>query len=92
MANKDAPFGFRPINMDGSPYNGATLQAYIETTATAACFVGDPIKLSGTGTNTGGIMDVVYAVRADVPDPAFQEVWPSVSCPTGDTLSFLPAP
>jgi hypothetical protein len=24
MANVDSAFGFRPINMDGSPYNGAT--------------------------------------------------------------------
>ena len=59
MANKDAPFGFRPINMDGSPYNGATIQCYVTTTPTAALFIGDPVKLATSGANSTGVADVV---------------------------------
>ena len=48
MANTDAKFGFRPINRDGSPYNGATIPAYFVSTDTTAAFIGDAVKLSGT--------------------------------------------
>lgn len=48
MANTDAKFGFRPINRDGSPYNGATLACYFVATDTTAAFIGDAVKLSGT--------------------------------------------
>jgi len=51
MANVDAAFGFRPINMDGSPYNGANVRAVFATSATAASFIGDPIKIAGSSVN-----------------------------------------
>ncbi|MHC4316155.1 MAG: hypothetical protein ACYSW3_27245 [Planctomycetota bacterium] len=58
MANKDAAFGFRALNIDGSPYSGSTYRVRTLSTATAAIFVGDPVKLATTGVNTGGYMDV----------------------------------
>jgi len=48
MANSDAPFGFRPINKDGSPYNGATLRCVIAAADTTATFIGDPVILDGS--------------------------------------------
>jgi hypothetical protein len=63
MANADAAFGFRPINMDGSPYNGGTQRCHIATTATAAVFVGDPVKISGASSQ--GYPGVVQAAAGD---------------------------
>ena len=48
MANVDAPFGFRPINRDGSPYNGATLRAVFAAGDGTATFIGDAVKTAGT--------------------------------------------
>ena len=50
MANADAAFGLRPVGgLDGSPYNGATIQCVIPSGDSTATFIGDPVKLSGTG-------------------------------------------
>lgn len=48
MANVDAPFGFRPINRDGSPYNGATLRCVFAAADATAAFIGDPVILDGS--------------------------------------------
>ena len=48
MANADAAFGFRPINRDGSPYNGATLRCVFGATDATAAFIGDVVKLDGS--------------------------------------------
>jgi len=48
MANTDAAFGFRPINRDGSPYNGATLRCVIAAADSTSTFVGDPVILDGS--------------------------------------------
>ena len=48
MANADAPFGFRPVNRDGSPYNGATLRCVIPVGDGTATFIGDAVVLGGT--------------------------------------------
>jgi hypothetical protein len=48
MANPDAPFGFRPINRDGSPYNGATLRGVFAAGDATATFIGDACKTAGT--------------------------------------------
>jgi len=48
MANSDAAFGFKPINRDGSPYNGATLRCVIAAADETATFLGDPVTLDGT--------------------------------------------
>jgi len=53
MANTDHAFGFRPINRDGSPYNGATLRCVFATGDTTASFIGDAVVLDGSGSTDG---------------------------------------
>lgn len=53
MANTDGAFGFRPINRDGSPYNGATLRCAFAAADTTAAFIGDAVVLDGSGTTDG---------------------------------------
>lgn len=48
MANADSAFGFRPINRDGSPYNGATIRCVIAAADATATFIGDPVTLDGS--------------------------------------------
>ncbi len=64
MANADAAFGFRPINLDGSAYSAAGRRVVIATTATAATFVGDPVKLAG-GNAINGYARVQQAAAGD---------------------------
>jgi hypothetical protein len=53
MANTDNAFGFRPINRDGSPYNGATLRCVFAAGDTTAAFIGDAVTLDGSGSTDG---------------------------------------
>lgn len=49
MANVDSPFGLRPVMMmDGSPYNGHTIECQFRAADTTATFIGDLVKLDGT--------------------------------------------
>ena len=48
MANPNAAFGFRPVNRDGSPYNGATLRGVFAAGDATATFIGDAVSLAGT--------------------------------------------
>lgn len=52
MANANAAFGFRPVNRDGSPYNGATLRCVFAAADATAAFIGDPVILDGSS-NSG---------------------------------------
>jgi len=63
MANADAAFGFRPINMDGSPYNGGTQRVAFATSATAASWIGDPVKIAGSSVD--GYPTVAQAAAGD---------------------------
>jgi hypothetical protein len=75
MANADAAFGFRPINRDGSPYNGATLRCVFPAADTTAAFIGDAVKLGGSSdtgyptvtqaTAGGPVLGVVVSFEAD---------------------------
>ena len=66
MANVDAPAGFRPISMlDGSPYNGATIKCVILGADTTNTFVGDAVKLDGTGDALGKYPSVVQAAATN---------------------------
>ena len=48
MANADAPGGFRAIGqLDGSPYNGATIKCVILGADTTDTFVGDAVDIGG---------------------------------------------
>ena len=54
MANKDAAFGFLPINSPNGPYNGQTQRCYIPTTASeGALFLGDVVTLIGSASTDG---------------------------------------
>ena len=67
MANADAAFGLRPVgNLDGSPYNGGTVRCAILAADSTATFIGDPVKLSGTGyTDANGTVPSVAQATAD---------------------------
>ena len=64
MANVDAAFGFRPVNLDGSAYSAASRRVVIATTSTAATFVGDPVKLAG-GNSINGYARVQQSAAGD---------------------------
>jgi hypothetical protein len=54
MANVDAPFGLRPIsNLDGAPYNGATIKCVILGADTTDTFVGDAVDFGGSSDALG---------------------------------------
>lgn len=63
MANADAAFGFRPVNRDGSPYNGATLRCSFASGDATATFIGDAVKLDGS--STGGYPCVTQCAAGD---------------------------
>jgi len=63
MANSDAAFGFRPVNRDGSPYNGATTKVAIPAADTTATFIGDAVFHSGTSAD--GIPQVSQAAAGE---------------------------
>jgi len=60
MANSDAPFGFRPVSKDGSPYNGGTQRCSIIATDATATFIGDAVMLDGS--INGGYPGVTQAI------------------------------
>ena len=62
MANADAAYGFKPVNVDGSPYSGATVRCVLVTGNGTATFIGDPIQLAG-GTSVDGAPEVVRGVK-----------------------------
>lgn len=63
MANVNRPAGLKPVSyLNGSPYNGQA-RLYYATATADGLFVGDPVKLSGTG-DANGIPGVVEATAA----------------------------
>ena len=65
MANKDAPFGLKPIrHRNGAPYNGATKRYFIPATQ-AAMFLGDPVIRTSTS-NTAAIGGANIATLPEV--------------------------
>lgn len=49
MANVDSPFGLRPVMMmDGTPWNGQTIECQFRAADTTATFIGDLVALDGT--------------------------------------------
>ena len=50
MANVNAPFGLRPVRyMNGAPYTGGGRAYYMPSTNGNNLFIGDPVKITGTG-------------------------------------------
>lgn len=68
MANPSGGYGFAPVgNVQGGPYNGETIRAYIAaTTVTTAVFVGDVVKYTGAG-SSDGYAEVTLAAATDAP-------------------------
>jgi hypothetical protein len=67
MANTDTPFGFRPIRyLSGAPYNGACNKYYVPATDGSAIYVGDPVKLAGSG-DDNGVPDVAVCAAGNRP-------------------------
>lgn len=72
MANRNAPFGLRPIRYaSGAPYNGAC-KFYFATGATGAIFIGDPVINAGSansaevqGYQAGVLPTVTVALDGD---------------------------
>ena len=58
-------FGFRPVmHRNGAPYNGAATKYYIADALNQALFVGDPVKLNGSGNTAGTYADITIATAA----------------------------
>lgn len=54
MANRDAPFGFRPVRMlDGSPWNGAITPMVIPASDNTATFIGDVVNFTAAASLAG---------------------------------------
>jgi len=65
MANRDNPNGAKPVkHLNGSPWNGAMNRYAIPAADGTATFVGDFVKLYGTGT-AEGVNQVIQAAATD---------------------------
>lgn len=66
MANPDAPFGLCPIGTtDGSDWHGKTREVEFLSSDSTAAFVGDLVKLTGTGGTDGETPVVTQAAAGD---------------------------
>jgi len=48
MANNNAPFGLKPVNLDGTTWSGQGRMVYIPSSQGTATFIGDPLVPLGT--------------------------------------------
>lgn len=66
MANADKPNGLRPFRyLSGAPYNGAVTKYVFPAADGTATFVGDLVKLSGTGDTATGLRTIAQAAASD---------------------------
>lgn len=67
MPNVARVNGFRPHRyLSGASYNGAVTRYYVDAADATAMFVGDLVKISGTGlVATGGLRAVIRAAAGD---------------------------
>jgi hypothetical protein len=90
MSNPNAPFGLRPIGTaNGQPYTGAARVYSIPAGDGTAVFIGDAVKLVGTGQIINGspYTDVAIAATGDVFVGAVIGVLPA----TRDSLTYRAA-
>lgn len=64
MANRDAPFGLRPVNLDGKPYVAQANLYYVASGESNNLFIGDPVKIAGSA-DANGIPSVARAAAGD---------------------------
>lgn len=73
MANRDAPFGLKPVRYrNGTPYSGACTRYWAPSTYATALYVGDPVIHNGDsndneviGQPPGSLQEVVIATAGD---------------------------
>ena len=97
MANKDAPFGFRPTKMlGGAPFNGGQTEYGIEDGYNTAIFTGDAVELHSDGTvtiaaagqtNILGVFNGCF-YTADSGKPTWSKYWPASTSAT-DAVAFV---
>jgi len=67
MANTSKPSGFHPVRyLSGAPYNAAMNQYVVPSSDNTALFLGDAVKLAGTGSTDGKYQGVIKASSGDV--------------------------
>lgn len=69
MANNDTPAGLTPVaHRNGAPYNGSFRVYSVPASDGTALFIGDPVKLAGTGQTLNGrvLNDITRAATGDV--------------------------
>lgn len=89
MANTDAAFGMVAIGTtDGSDYHGKMREVEFLATDATACFLGDPVKLTGTTGTDGKTPVVTQAAAGDAIIGAVQSFIPNFS--DEGTLSSTP--
>lgn len=66
MANTDAPNGFTVVGMlDGSDYHGKLQRVCFLAADSTATFIGDAVKISGSGSTDGQYPSVAQAAAGD---------------------------
>jgi hypothetical protein len=68
MANLNAPYGLRPVNANGRPWEGALSRYHVDAGDGTALYKGDPVKLTTTAptdTRHGIVSDVIRAAAGD---------------------------
>ena len=97
MANKDAPFGFRPTKMlGGAPFNGGQTEYGIDSTYNTNIFTGDAVELHTDGTITiaaAGQTNIVGVFNGcfytdSTGKPNWSKYWPASTTST-DAVAFV---
>jgi hypothetical protein len=73
MANRDAPFGLRPVrHLNGNPWNGKVRHVYVPASDNTAIFIGDPVTHVGDsndneifGNAPGTLLEVTRSTVGD---------------------------
>jgi len=97
MANKDAPFGFRPTKMlGGAPFNGGQTEYGIESTYNTNIFTGDAVELHSDGTvtvaaaaatNILGVFNGCFYTDS-TGKPTYSKYWPASTTAT-DAVAYV---
>ena len=92
MANADNPFGFRPVStLTGGDWKGLVQTVAILAADSTATFIGDAVKLTGSGTDDGlypsvaqcaagnNIDYVIVGFEPDFANESFNQIYRSAS-------------